>query len=240
MERFGYQHYAERILAGDVGKRHRQEELVSFFSGCKSVLDLGCGSGVFLQLLQERGIHAEGVDLVIDQASLENQGVSIHCSDVLDYVNQCHEAYDGALCSHLIEHLQFDDVLDLLEGVWRCLVPGGVFVLVFPNPQNLLTHTDYFWIDFQHVRPYHPRLVEAVLKHYRFDLIYSNAPSREELNRAGCIEGGKRMTVLGKLKRLAQRKLGILQLEERLRFLEQRFVYGPPLNAVVVAKKQRP
>lgn len=33
-----------------------------YFTGCKDVIDLGCGRGEFLELLKENGIHAIGID----------------------------------------------------------------------------------------------------------------------------------------------------------------------------------
>ena len=121
MARSGYRPYADRILSGDTGEGKRQQELVRCFSGCEPSPDLGCGCGLFLRLLLEQGIHAVGVDLVVDEPSPYPEGLSIHRDDALDCVKQCRETYDRLSCSQfsvrphhpclieaILEHYRFE------------------------------------------------------------------------------------------------------------------------------------
>jgi len=53
---------------------------------------------------------------------------------------------DVAYSSQLMEHLHPDDALEQLQGIWRALRPGGVYVCVTPNringPHDISQHFD--------------------------------------------------------------------------------------------------
>lgn len=172
--RFDYSHY-------ELGCRDRQwnrqllAEYVPYFVGCRKVLDLACGPGLFLELLAEHGIAALGVERNQAVAELVRaQGREVVEQDVFAFLAQCLDTYDGIFCSHFIEHLPFDEVLKLIELIVPHLEPGGTLVLVFPNPESMRMQLFGFWRDPEHVRFYHPELIEAVCKHYGLTVIHTN------------------------------------------------------------------
>lgn len=148
---------------------------VDHFRGCRQVLDLACGPGLFLELLAENGIAALGVERNPEAVRLvREQGGSVVEADVFTFLAESPAAYDGVFCSHFIEHLPFEKVLGLIESVGDRLAPGGTFVLVFPNPESIRMQLFGFWRDPEHVRFYHPELIEAVCTHYGLTVVASN------------------------------------------------------------------
>ncbi|MBI3245241.1 MAG: class I SAM-dependent methyltransferase [Deltaproteobacteria bacterium] len=148
---------------------------VEHFRGCRQVLDLACGPGLFLELLAENGIAATGVERNPEAVRLvREQGGSVVEADVFAFLAESPAAYDGVFCSHFIEHLPFEKVLSLIESIAHRLEPGGTFVLVFPNPESIRMQLFGFWRDPEHVRFYHPELIEAVCKHYGFSVVAFN------------------------------------------------------------------
>ncbi len=176
MSTFNYSDYEFNIRLHDLEakKVHRANlaRFVKYFVDCRSVLDIATGTGVFLDLLREKQIQAVGVDddaRVVESAAARGHRV-VH-KDILEYLAETEESFDGALCSHVIEHLPFEAVTKLIEGVSQRLNSGGIFVLAFPNPKALRTHLYQFWMDPQHVRFYDGFLIKGVLEWYGFQIV---------------------------------------------------------------------
>jgi len=100
------------------------------------VADLGCGSGVFTELLRRRGYMSVGVDISPKLVALGRSkypGLELIEGDAesLPFEN---ESLDGALLSGLVHH--FPDPRRLAAEVGRVLKPGGRFVAFDPNRMN--------------------------------------------------------------------------------------------------------
>ena len=81
--RFDYGHYINSLQDAEEVKKNLAA-FVPFFNDCKKVLDLGCGTGLFLQLLQDAGIQAVGVDADSGAvAQAEVSGLNVIQADVL-------------------------------------------------------------------------------------------------------------------------------------------------------------
>ncbi len=144
-----------------------QAPYIEFFRGCRRVLDLACGSGIFLELLAQAGVQAVGVERNEQVAAdAAGRGLSVLHSDVFDFLGADGERFDGVYCSHFIEHLPFDQLLRLIELIASRLVTDGRLVLVFPNPESIRMQLFGFWKDPEHVRFYHADLIETVCRHY--------------------------------------------------------------------------
>ena len=126
------------------------------------VLDLGCGRGEWLELLQDEDLHGMGVDrnrVLVEEC--RQAGLEVVDDDMLTYLCRLPARSVGAVTGfHIIEHLPFDVLLTLFDETLRVLQPGGVAIFETPNPQNVLVSTEEFYIDPTH---YHP-LPSVLLK----------------------------------------------------------------------------
>ena len=100
------------------------------------VLDLGCGSGIFTQLLAKRGFDVTGLDIspaLIGIARLNNPDITFLEGDVeaLPFEDA---STDGVLLSGIVHHLP-DPRLCAAE-VFRVLKSAGRFVAFDPNRAN--------------------------------------------------------------------------------------------------------
>jgi glycosyltransferase involved in cell wall biosynthesis/SAM-dependent methyltransferase/uncharacterized protein YoxC len=127
-------------------------------------LDLGCGRGEWLELLTEEGFQAAGVDL--DDGMLEacrDLGLNAQKGDVLDAL---HAAPDASLsivsAFHVVEHIDFGILTELVKESLRVLAPGGILILETPNPENLLVASCNFYLDPSHKQPIPPTLLGFV------------------------------------------------------------------------------
>jgi ubiquinone/menaquinone biosynthesis C-methylase UbiE len=100
------------------------------------VVDLGCGSGVFTDVLQRRGYRCSGVDLspkLIEIARAKFRDVEFVEGDV-EQLPFADASFDGVLLSGLVHHLP--DPSRCAAEVFRILRPGGTFVAFDPNRMN--------------------------------------------------------------------------------------------------------
>ncbi len=173
-DRFDYSQY-EFTLRDRQRNREMQSGYVAHFRGCHKVLDLACGSGIFLELLAEQGIPALGVERNPAVAAwVKQHGWDIVEQDVFAFLEQTTETYDGVFCSHFLEHLPFEQVLRFFELLAPRVSPAGTVVIVVPNPESIRMQLLGFWRDPEHVRFYHPELLEAVCRHAGLEVIHTN------------------------------------------------------------------
>ncbi|WP_083782932.1 class I SAM-dependent methyltransferase [Aromatoleum aromaticum] len=165
----GYAHYAFGLR--DHGLLYRMQlPLARHFDGCSEVLEVACGTAVFLDILRQRGIAARGVER--DSASVRyarGLGFDIEEADALDYLAGAGGRFDGIYCSHFVEHLDTAGVDRLISLIAHALRPGGVAVFVFPDPESIRSQLLGFWRDPEHVRFYHPDLIELMCRGHGLD-----------------------------------------------------------------------
>ena len=177
---FGYEAYAfgmrDHALLTAMQSSHTR-----YFEGCKNVLDVGSGTGVFLECLCRQQIAAKGVERNQQSAQFaKSLGLDVEVQDALTFLEQQHSCYDGIYCSHFVEHLPFDAVERLVKLIAQALKRGGSAVFVFPDPESIRSQLLGFWRDPEHVRFYHPEIIEVLGNIYGLSLVGSsqNSPAR--------------------------------------------------------------
>src|SRR5262249_51884697 len=100
-------------------------------------IDLGCGCGELLYLLEHRGYtHTRGVDLCAEEILEAKKFVrgEVTCADAVDYLKAQPDGSAGFITAlNLIEHLPKDSLRDVFRDVRRVLSPGGTFLVMVPN-----------------------------------------------------------------------------------------------------------
>ncbi len=101
-----------------------------------TLLDVGCGTGGFLnELRQDSGWQVEGVDLNAQATAYARQalGLTVHQGD-LGTLDLPPQSFDVVTMWDVIEHVP--DPLDTLKVIARLLKPGGVLLLNTPNARS--------------------------------------------------------------------------------------------------------
>ncbi|MEQ9552825.1 MAG: class I SAM-dependent methyltransferase [Coleofasciculus sp. G3-WIS-01] len=131
------------------------------------ILDIGCGRGEWLELLRDAGYVARGLDsnrVMLEQC--KTRELDVIEGDALTYLKSQPDASLGAVTGfHLIEHLPFPVLMNVIEESVRVLKPGGLVLFETPNPQNVLVGTQNFYIDPSHLKPLPSALVKFMLKY---------------------------------------------------------------------------
>ena len=147
-----YLPYLKESLAGKAGR---------------TVLDLACGRGEWLELLKEENLAARGVDLSLAMiAECRNRELDVVQSDVFEHLQSLPDDSVGAVTAfHLIEHLSFRAQVKLVDEAVRILKVGGIVIFETPNPENLQVSSYNFYLDPTHKRPIPPSLLRFIAEH---------------------------------------------------------------------------
>ena len=130
------------------------------------VVDLGCGRGEWLEVLDKAGVEAYGVDLsedFVDQC--QARGLNVVLADACEHLANLPERSLSAVTAfHLVEHVPVDRLVQLIDLSVRTLEPGGLLILETPNPENLIVGASDFYLDPSHMRPLPPALLAFLVE----------------------------------------------------------------------------
>ncbi|MFN6484069.1 MULTISPECIES: class I SAM-dependent methyltransferase [unclassified Nostoc] len=130
------------------------------------ILDVGCGRGEWLELLQESGYTARGLDInkvMVEQS--RSRGFEVIEADVMLYTQSLPDSSLGMITGfHIIEHLTFTKLMKFFSEVVRVLKPGGLAIFETPNPQNVLVGSCNFYFDPTHHNPLPSSMIKFILE----------------------------------------------------------------------------
>jgi len=118
-------------------------------------IDLGCGRGEWLELLQKYKFNCYGVDL--DDGMLKGcleMNLPADNKDALQALSELPPGSQSIVSGfHIAEHLPFEILMSLVSEAHRVLKPAGLLILETPNPENLRVGSNSFYLDPSHERP---------------------------------------------------------------------------------------
>ena len=133
-------------------------------------LDLGCGRGEWLEMINEIGLQGVGVDL--DEGMVEAcrcRHLQVNKEDGCEFLEKCDAESQIVITSfQVVEHLDHDHLLRMMKEAYRVLKPGGMLILETPNPENIWVATNTFYVDPTHTRPIPPRYLQFLADFYGF------------------------------------------------------------------------
>lgn len=99
----------------------------------KSVIDFGCGEGLFLKNIQKNIPHKKlvGVDVFIPNTLKDNQKIKFVSSSIITF--RSNEKFDVAFSDNVLEHISILDYSSHFQSVFNSLKPGGKFIIIIPN-----------------------------------------------------------------------------------------------------------
>lgn len=133
-------------------------------------IDIGCGRGEWLELMKEAGLDAQGVDLDDGMlAACRQRGLNVQTRDGIGFLKSLPDASQLVVSGfHIVEHIPFDDLQQLIQQALRVLVPGGLLILETPNPENIVVGSSGFYLDPTHRNPIPHQLLSFLPEHYGF------------------------------------------------------------------------
>lgn len=140
-------------------------------------LDIGFGRSEFISILKEQKFkNIEGVDINKDfVVKAKRNNHHVYCEDVIRHLYLSRKQYYGISAFHIIEHLDFYQLFDLLLLCSKKIIKGGVLILETPNVENIKVGSTSFYFDYTHKLKLPSLLLKTLLEYLgftRIELLY--------------------------------------------------------------------
>jgi SAM-dependent methyltransferase len=139
-----------------------------------TMLDVGCGGGLFPRLMSEKGYRAVGLDYSSQAAHVawEVNGVPTVCGE-LPAAPFADQSFAAITMFHVLEHLY--DPASYLQAAHRLLRPAGKLIVQVPNAaswQFLLFGENWNGLDVpRHLLDFRARDLDSLLEDCGFEIV---------------------------------------------------------------------
>lgn len=178
---FNNQTYKNSKNYGNPNSSSRLKIMATLVDKNQKVLDLGCGTGDFIKILNKKNKEIEGIEISKKVAQIgQKKGFKIKIADLHSTFPYPKNTFDTVTAGEIIEHIYDTDFF--LEEIKRILKPNGFLVLSTPNIAtigrrlmllsgvNSLIETS---LDHSagHIRYFTKKSLEDLLKKHGFKII---------------------------------------------------------------------
>ena len=165
------------------GSRQQVHDILSNYNGLiqhiiaidqePTLLDIGCGRGEWLQKCSDRGFKSTGIEINVGMVETCNSfGLEIIKGDALDILKDLPDnSFSLITAFHVIEHISFDSIYNILIECKRVLKKEGFLILETPSIDNLSIASQNFYIDPTHINPINPDLLSFMFGRIGFDMV---------------------------------------------------------------------
>jgi SAM-dependent methyltransferase len=162
---FGAARFEDQFRGTPADLKTRYADLAARLQGCAPVVDIGCGRGEFLRLLEDQHVDARGIE--IDAALVDaavSDGLDVEYGDAVPWLSAEPDGSIGGIALiQVIEHLTPRDRTEIIRLAYEKLRPGGKILIETLNPQSLYIFARAFYADPTHDTPVHPAYLEFLL-----------------------------------------------------------------------------
>ncbi|MGH9079122.1 MAG: class I SAM-dependent methyltransferase [Acidimicrobiales bacterium] len=165
--------FQSRFRGSDEEILRSQAHYVTYFPPASHpgmIVDIGCGRGDMLELLQKEGHEVFGIDS--DPRMVEfcqSRGLSASADDGIHFLAGLAEGeLKGIFCAQVVEHMTTHQLEQFTRLALRALRPTGVLVIETINPRSSFALGNHFYADTTHVRPVHPETMRFLCEQVGF------------------------------------------------------------------------
>lgn len=138
-----YQHFVNQYNQIFPFDDRIKDVLKKYTTSSGDAIDLGCATGRLVNMLNDLGMHAIGIDLepmMIDRANKDFPHHLFYQASMIDFLDR-HKQYDLITCfGNTLPHLDHDHLLLFMRHVKQSLKNKGFFLVTLLNYEKILKH----------------------------------------------------------------------------------------------------
>lgn len=182
-------YYKDVIRAGggsshmlDIRRRQYRDFIRKFNLTGKRFIEVGCGQGEFLQILDEFDVKAFGIE---NNVELVQKAVEKGLSVTRFFLGSKDDAipgekYDAFLSFNFLEHQP--DPCGMLQGIYNCLTDAGVGIVTVPSFEYIVEHNSYYEFIRDHIAYYTEDTLRFLLEYTGFEVIELSRINRDTIS----------------------------------------------------------
>lgn len=181
---FDYSQFEDQFRGPEGLVAERQKVYLDYLNQKLETLDIGCGRGEFLQLLQGQGFKARGIDS--DKQMVERcrqKGLEVEQAEAVSYIERYPGKLGNIFLSQIVEHMDYKDIYKVIKTCWEKMEPEAVILIETINPNSFYAQSRAYVIDPTHVSLVSPETISYTYQKVGFrnlKLIYKSPVPQEQ------------------------------------------------------------
>lgn len=150
-----------------------KEKLIIQYTKSGQILDIGCGTGEFLNTMQQLDFFATGIepnDVARNQAK-KNFGLAVY--DETEITDLPKRRFDVITMWHVLEHVYNLD--ERISQIKELIADNGVLIVALPNPSSWdAKHYKKYWAAYdcpRHLYHFDQQAVKKLFSNYEFEIV---------------------------------------------------------------------
>lgn len=167
-------------------RRKQYDHFINNYHLCeKNILEVGCGQGEFLTILEEFNVNAYGIEHKDDLVKMaHSKGLKVwkdFAEDKYTILNDPYrvDKFDAFLSFNFLEHQP--NPRGMLECIYRHLTDDGVGLVTVPSLEYILEHNGYYELIRDHLAYYSFETLENLFIHTGFEVLEKEMINRDTL-----------------------------------------------------------
>ncbi len=150
--------------------RWEYEHAMALLRPANRVLEIGCGRGYFLRLVQDRVARAVGLELNRDAIRAKVTRCEVIPALIEEFASGHARAFDAVCSFQVLEHVT--DPASFIQNAATCVRPGGLLVFSTPNilHREFARRLDAFDLPPHHVGHFSTSVYRKIARKYGFTL----------------------------------------------------------------------
>lgn len=165
----------KEILEFDRFRLKMRLKKIEQFASKGNLLDVGCATGIFMEMAQNKDWNCYGIELSDFAANYCRDELKLNVmTGTLDKVSYPENYFDVVTLFHVLEHIS-DPVTFLSKDVHPILKSGGLLVIETPNFASLESKTNREqWSDLkprEHLYHFTPSTLKKIIENAGFEIV---------------------------------------------------------------------
>lgn len=160
-------------LARTMMLRQKGKLILKYHPKTGSLLDIGAGTGYFVQYMQSIGWKTLGVEISEDARNFAKQEHGLNLLNPHDFYRDNTASFDAVTLWHVMEHLP--DFNALFSYIYSHLNENGTLVIAVPNCNSYdAEHYGAFWAAYdvpRHLWHFKPQVMTQIAQNHKFTLV---------------------------------------------------------------------